>query len=169
VHDVVRVPEEAEQRLGAEVGLHARGVVVDAERQVHRVGHLEEVRLDVRLRAAHVRRRREDGSVGAVRLGEADVLDRRARVVPGAAVEERHAVRLHRRGADDDLLALGLGEHRHLARRAHDQHGARAVLALELEQRAERAVVRPAAVVERRDQRDERAFDACAGHEYRRA
>ena len=115
VDDVVGVPEEAQEPRPVQVGLDARGVIVDPERQIGGVGDVEEEALGVVLGRADVRRRSEDGAVRAVVTGEADVGDGRLGAGAGATVEERHPPRLHPRRFDDDLPPLLRGEHRRLA------------------------------------------------------
>ncbi len=156
--------EDAQQMLPMKVALHARRIVVDAERQIGGVGDVEEEALDVGFRRADIGGRRQDGAVGAVVLGEADIGDRRLGVVAGAAEEDRHARRLHLGGLDDDLLLFFGRQHRGLAGRAHDQHRRRAALFLEFEQRAKRGEIDRAVLVERRDQRDERACQQFLRH-----
>jgi hypothetical protein len=53
-----------------QIALHPRRVVVDAERQVGRVGDVEEEAFDIGLGRADIGRRGKDGAVGAVVLGE---------------------------------------------------------------------------------------------------
>src|SRR6516165_9253520 len=60
VHHVVRMLEDAKELLPMQVALHPRRVVVDAERQIARVRHVEEEALDVAFRRADIGRRRQD-------------------------------------------------------------------------------------------------------------
>ena len=147
-----------------EVALHPRRIVVDAERQVGGIGDVEEEPLDVGFRRADIGRRGQDRAVAAVVLGEAHIGDGRFGVVAGAAEEDRHFCRLHLRRLDDDLLLLLGRQHGGLAGRAHDQHRLGAVLLLEPQQGLERREIHRAVLVERRDQRDERAGDFLFGH-----
>ena len=114
-----------------QITLHARRVVVDAERQVGGIGNVEKEALDVAFRRADIGGSCQYRAVGAVVLGEADSVDGRLCVVAGAAEEDRQARRLHLGGLDDDGLLFLRRKHRGLAGRAHDQHRGRALILLE--------------------------------------
>ena len=111
------------------------------------------------LRRADIGGRRQDGAVGAVVLGEADVGDGRLGVVAGAAEEDRHARRSSSSRVSTMILLLLLrGEHRGLAGRAHDQHCADVPLSSwNLSRVRKRGEIHRAVLVERGDQGNERA------------
>src|SRR3546814_9860701 len=56
-------------------GLHPRRVVIDTQRQLDRVGHLQIELLDVGFGRADIRGGRDHRAVGAIGVGEADIVD----------------------------------------------------------------------------------------------
>ena len=62
--------EDAQQMLPVQIALHPGRIVVDAERQIGRIGDVEEEALDVGLRRTDIGRRSQDRAVGAVVLGK---------------------------------------------------------------------------------------------------
>ena len=89
MNDVVRVLEDSQQALPVQIALHARRIVVDAEREICCVGDIEEKSLDVRLGRADIGGRCQDSAIGAVFLGKPHILDRRRSIVAGCAKEEQ--------------------------------------------------------------------------------
>ena len=163
-HDDVRMPHQPQQVVPMQVRLHARGVVVDADRQVHRIGAFGEIGLDVVLGGADISGGGEDRAIGAGRLGVPQVLDRRGGGRPGAAVEELHAAVLHGGRLLADRPPFLGRQHRDLAGRSHDEDGGGAIGRMPVEQRAEGAEIDAAIGVEGGDESDEGALDTHLRH-----
>ena len=82
----------------------------------------------------------------------------------GTAVPQLHPARAEGERAGNDFLFLLGHEHGGLTRRAHDEHGAGAVGALEIEEGAKALIVDRAVTVERRQKGDERAREQLMSH-----
>jgi hypothetical protein len=111
--------EQSQQMIPVKIGLYARRVVVDPQRQVHRVRHLEVERLDVGLSGANVGWGGDDRAVRAVRAvrsGELDVGDHLARVRAGASIEESHSAGAPSHRFHDELSFFNCRQQRGLTR-----------------------------------------------------
>ena len=151
---IVGVFEDTDQVLPVQIALDAWWVVVNAQRQVGRIGYFHEVVFDRIFWCADIGRCRQDGAVSAVGTRKTQVVDGGLRVVTGAAVEELHVPCFHLGRLNDNLVALLLRQHGHLAGRAHEQQGVGAVLRMPLHQGAETLEVDATVLVEWRDERD---------------
>jgi hypothetical protein len=163
-HDV-GVLRQSDDGVGRQVRAHPDGVVVDADGDGARVGHLQKIRHRRIHRRIDVGGRGDDGAVRALRRRKLHHGDGLAGVVRGASVEQRQPESLERRRFRDDPVPLLRGEQRHLAGRAHDQDRARAVQRLELDQFAKAFDVHRPVLRKRRDKSHKRPRQNRLSHE----
>ncbi len=150
-----------------QIGLHPRRIVIDAKRQVDRVGDLEIELLDIGFRRANIGQRGDDRAIGAVRRRKTDILDHLLGRRAGAAIEKAMPpVRIFTVSA---MIPLSPRAREATARRSSRMNriARAAMLLLTIEQHPPRAKINLSPTVERRDRRDERSLDP--GNERQRA
>ena len=162
-HDV-GVRAEARDVVLRDGAARATGDVVEDHGQVHVVEHGEEVLVDAFLVGLVVVRGDEQQAVDA-QLGQTAGLGQRLVRGVGARAAD------HGDAAGDILdhalghgVVLGVGHRRRLARRAEHEDAVGVILQVEVDQAVERGEVDLPILIERGDERDDRAFESTGIH-----
>ena len=139
VHHIIRMFEDAQQIVPMQVALHPRRIVVDAKRQIGRVGDVEEEALDVGFRCADISGRGKNRAVGAVVLGESDTSAMVESVLLPVQPKKIGIFAVFILAVSTMICFFSSGDkHRRFPGRPHDQNGRGAVIFMKLEQRSKR-------------------------------